>query len=226
MNWYIISIIVAAFTLLLMQKQGLLPSVKSKQKLPPVEKNLFNLDIGDIVQHQGIDWFVEGKLIYNTGSYNWFEYLLRDDDNILWLSIEEDDYVEVALLKEADLPAIESLFIEEQQKLLKESEQQWSEQKSASWQTSSSEISNPRLRNIIYQQTSYKLSDYGRAKINRLGNTLNREGQSCKYFDYKGEGNRRLSVEIWNGEIEIAVGNKINPRMLNFLPGDGQKVYG
>ena len=226
MNWYIISIVIAGLVLLFMQKQGLLPSAKSK-KLPPLEKNLFNLDIGDIVQHDGIDWFVEGKLIYNAGSYNWFEYLLRDDDNILWLSIEEDDYVEVSLLRESDIPAIESLFIEEQQKLLRQSETGgWSENSSKSWQANSSKINDARLRTITYQQASYQLSDYGTASINRLGNTLNREGQSCKYFDYKGAGDRRLSVEIWNGEIEVAIGNKINPRMLNFLPGDGQKVYG
>ena len=194
MNWYIISIIVAGFVLLLMQKQGLLPSVKSKQKLPPVEKNLFNLDIGDIVQHEGIDWFVEGKLIYNTGSYNWFEYLLREDDNILWLSIEEDDYVEVSLLRESDITI---------------------------------NLSNEKPpKTITYEDTSYKQTDSGTATINRLGNTLNREGQSCKYFDYKGGEDGRLSVEIWDGEIEVTVGNRINPRMLNFLPGDGQKVYG
>ena len=193
MNWYIISIVIAGLVLLFMQKQGLLPSAKSK-KLPPLEKNLFNLDIGDIVQHDGIDWFVEGKLIYNAGSYNWFEYLLRDDDNILWLSIEEDDYVEVSLLRESDLTI---------------------------------NLSNGKPpKAITYQDTNYKQTDSGTATINRLGNTLNREGQSCKYFDYKGAGDRRLSVEIWDGEIEVTVGNKINPRMLNFLPGDGQKVYG
>ena len=212
MNLYILLIVVAGFALLLMQQQGALPFSKNKQKLPPVEKNLFNLDIGDIVQHEDVDWFVEGKLIYNTGSYNWFEYLLRDDDNILWLSIEEDDFVEVSLLREADIPEIESLFAEEQQKLLS--------------QTDSPQLNSDRLKTIAYQQTSYRLSDFGTASINRLGNTLNREAQKCKYFDYKAAGDRRLSVEIWGGEIEVTIGNKINPRMLNFLPGDGRKVYG
>ena len=212
MNLYILLIVVAGFALLLMQQQGALPFGKNKQKLPPLEKNLFNLDIGDIVQHEDVDWFVEGKLIYNTGSYNWFEYLLRDDDNILWLSIEEDDFVEVSLLREADIPEIESLFAEEQQKLLS--------------QTDSPQLNSDRLKTIAYQQTSYRLSDFGTASINRLGNTLNREAQKCKYFDYKAAGDRRLSVEIWSGEIEVTIGNKINPRMLNFLPGDGRKVYG
>jgi len=219
-NLFIIGIVVTGLVLFFMQKQGVLPFGKNRQKLPPVEKNVFNLDIGDLVQHEGTDWFVEGKLIYNTGSYNWFEYLLRDDDNILWLSIEEDDFVEVSLLQESDTPEIESLFAEEQQKLLKQLESGgWSSEKSP-------QINSAQLKTIAYQETSYRLSDFGTATINRLGNTLNREGQSCKYFDYKGTGDRRMSVEIWNGEIEVTVGNKINPRMLNFLPGDGQKVYG
>ena len=220
MSWYIIAIVIASLVLLFMQQKGLLPASHSRQKLPPTEKNLFNLDIGDVVQHQGVDWFIEGKLIYNTGSYNWFEYLLRDDDNILWLSVEEDDYVEVALLTEADLPAIESLFVEEQQKLLRQSQTGgWSSENLA-------KIDRAKLKTIVDRQVSYQLSDYGTATINRLGNTLNREGQRCRYFDYKSTGNGRLSVEIWNGEIEVTIGNKINPRSLNFLPGDGQKVYG
>lgn len=193
MELYIILIVAAGFALLLMQKQGVLPFGK-KQKLPPVEKNIFNLDIGDLVQHDGIDWFVEGKLIYNAGSYNWFEYLLRDDNNILWLSVEEDDYIEVSLLTESDLTI--------------------------------TLVNSKPPKTITYENINYKQTDSGTATINRLGNTLNREGESCKYFDYKGTGDRRLSVEIWGGDIEVTVGNKINPRMLDFLPGDGRKVYG
>ena len=36
----------------------------------------------------------------------------------------------------------------------------------------------------------------------------------------------RLSVEVWARDIEVTVGQKINPRILNFLPGDGQQVFG
>ena len=179
--------------LLILQQQGKLPFSNDKQKLPSVEKNIFNLEIGDIVQQDGIDWFVEGKLIYNTGDYTWFEYMLQDGDRICWLSIEEDDIVEVFILQGIEIPEINS---------------------------------DPPLKTLTYLDVHYHLKDSGTAKMMRLGNTLNRQAQTCKYYDYKGSGNLCLSVEFWDGDIEVNVGQKINPRILTFLPGDGQKVYG
>ena len=146
-------IVCGGIILLVLQQQGKLPMSRSRGKLPPVERNLFNLEIGDIVQHEETDWFVEGKLIYNVDSYSWFEYLLRDDERILWLSVEEDDYVEVSLLQEAEIPAI---------------------------------VSSSRPEVFSYEGIEYKLVDSGYAQVMRLGNTLNRQEQRCKYCDLTG----------------------------------------
>jgi hypothetical protein len=184
-------IVCAGVVLLVLQQQGKLPNSKLKKELPTAERNIFNLEIGDIVQYEGIDWFIEGKLIYNDGSDSWFSYLLQDNEAICWLSVEEDDLVEVSIFHQR-----------------------------------SGTIPQPLPTNINYLGENYNLSQSGTATMRRLGNTLNRHQQTCNYYDYKGNGNLRLSVEIWDGDIEISVGQKINPRMLNFLPGDGQKVYG
>lgn len=192
MNLVFLLIVVAGIVLLVMQQQGKLPFVTPKPKLSPQDRNIFNLEIGDIVQHDGIDWFVEGKLIYSDTSESWFEYLLRDDDRILWLAVEEDDFVEVSLLKEVD-------FLN---------------------------ISIPPEKVITVENIEYSLVDSGTATAMRLGNTLNRQEQKCEYYDYKGSGLHRLSVEVWGNDIEVTVGQKINPKSLGFLPGDGQKVYG
>ena len=191
MNLVFFLIVVAGIVLLVMQQQGKLPFASPKQKLPPAERNVFNLEIGDIVQHDGIDWFVEGKLVYNDGSDSWFEYLLRDEDSILWLAVEEDDFVEVSILKEIDLDVV-----------------------------------IPPRQVISFAGIEYKQIASGTATAMRLGNTLNRQEQKCEYYDYKASGLHRLSVEIWGNDIEVTVGQKINPRSLCFLPGDGQKVYG
>ena len=192
MNFVFFLIMVAGVVLLVMQQRGLLPASKSKGKLPPVERNIFNLEIGDIVQQNGIDWFVEGKLIYNIDAYSWFEYLLRDEDNIRWLSVEEDDLVEACIFEIVDFPNLPPTM--------------------------------PKRLN--HEGTEYQLADSGAAKMMRLGNTLNRQEQNCHYYDYKSSTTLRLTVEIWGEDIEVCLGNKINPRSLNFLPGDGQKVYG
>lgn len=184
-------IICAGVILLVLQQQGKLPASKIKGKLTAAERNIFNLEIGDIVQYQGIDWFVEGKLIYNDSSDTWFSYLLQDNEEICWLSVEEDDFIEVSIFRET-----------------------------------SGEIEQPLPQNLNYLGEDYHLSGSGTATMKRLGNTINRQDQTCDYYDYKNNNNLRLSVEIWDGDLEVLVGQKINPRMLNFLPGDGQKVYG
>ena len=183
-------IICAAAALLLLQQQGKLPFNKVKANLPVADRNVFNLEIGDIVQYRGIDWFVEGKLIYHDSSDTWFSYLLQDNEEICWLSVEEDDFVEVSIYHET-----------------------------------SSEFTQSLEKNISYLGEDYYLSGSGTATMKRLGNTLNRQEQTCQYYDYKNN-NLRLSVEIWDGDMEVLLGQKINPRLLSFLPGDGKKIYG
>ncbi len=185
-------IICGGIILLLLQQQGkLLVTKKVSNNLPTGERNIFNLEIGDIVQYQGIDWFVEGKLIYSDSRDTWFSYLLQDNEDICWLCVEEDDFVEVSIYRETSM-----------------------------------DILTPPPQNMSYLGEEYNLSGSGVAVLKRLGNTLNRQDQTCEYYDYRNDNNLRLSVEIWDGDVEVSVGQKINPRMLNFLPGDGNKVYG
>lgn len=115
--------------------------------------------------------------------------MLQNNNQICWLSVEEDDYVEVSIFHET-----------------------------------TEIIEQPLLQNVIYLGEKYYLLGSGTARMRRIGNTLNRQEQICNYYDYKNN-DLRLSVEIWDGEIEVLIGQKINPRMLTFLPGDGQKVY-
>ena len=201
MYFFFFLILCAGIVLLILQQQGKLPFANKKGELSSLERNIFNLEIGDIVQYEEVDWFIEGKLIYNTGAYNWFEYMLQKSDlaeseelsdHICWLSVEEDDLVEVSILKNVDFPEINS---------------------------------DPPPEKLTYLQVDYHLADSGTANMLRLGNTLNRKAQNCNYYDYKSSNNLRLSVEFWDQDIEVTVGQKINPRILNFLPGDGQHVF-
>ncbi|MEM9412569.1 MAG: DUF4178 domain-containing protein, partial [Planctomycetota bacterium] len=43
------------------------------------EPTLFDLQIGDLVQIEGVTWEVEGQQIYNKQGYIWQEYLIRSD---------------------------------------------------------------------------------------------------------------------------------------------------
>ena len=141
----------------------------------------------------GIDWFVEGKLTYRDGEYSWMEYMLQDDNEIRWLSVDEDDTVEVALLEATD-----RLDISE----------------------------TPPPKKLTFGDENYKCVDSGVASMTREGTVKRRTASRCQYFDYESSGDKVLSIEVWDGETEVTIGDRINPRSLTILPGDGNRVYG
>ncbi|MEA5597030.1 DUF4178 domain-containing protein [Rivularia sp. UHCC 0363] len=188
----VIVIVAGGAYLLVLQQRGALPGSKPKE-LPSLKRNVFNLQIGDIVQHLGIDWVVEGKLTYKVDEYSWMEYMLQDNNEIRWLSVDEDDNIEVALLQASDRLDISQ---------------------------------TPPPRQLNFADENYKCVDSGIASMTRVGTVQRRTAQTCKYFDYEGSGDKVLSIEIWDGETEVTVGHRINPRSLTILPGDGNRVYG
>lgn len=95
--WIGIITAIAIGILLLVRQHRLGP--KSDRSLGAMERTIFTLQIGDVVQFGGQDWIVEGQLLYNQDGFTWLEYLLQDAEQIRWLSVEEDDRVEVALLE-------------------------------------------------------------------------------------------------------------------------------
>ncbi|MEA5572952.1 DUF4178 domain-containing protein [Calothrix sp. UHCC 0171] len=190
----IATIAIGAVIYFVIQQQPSLQGKNHKQlaakQRHPSECTIFNLEIGDIIQHLGIDWVVEGKLIYKVGAYSWFEYLLQDDEKIAWLSVEEDDIVEVSLLEP----------------------------------TNQLDVSIPP-QELNFAGDIYKLEDSGTARMTRTGLTMRRTAEKCEYFDYQGSDKKVLSIEIWDGDIEVTIGEKISPRSLTILPGDGKTVY-
>lgn len=187
----IVLITIVGGVLVYLQNQDLLKGAAKPKELPSLNRNVFNLQIGDIVQYQGSDWVVEGKLTFNEDGYIWIDYILRDQDFVRWLSVEEEDRVEVC----------------------------WMEP------ISDLEISGHPPQQLTYAGMTYHQENSGTARMTQLGAVLNKQGQTCHYYDYSGSDDRVLSVEDWNGDIEITVGRQIRPSSLTFLPGDGRKVY-
>lgn len=184
-------IVIVAIAIFFVANQGRLQPQETPQGLPALERNLFNLEVGDIVQYGGEDWVVEGRLTYYEGGYSWFDYLLQESDRIRWLSVAEDDIVEVA----------------------------WMES------TTALELSGEPPRQITFDGESYRRVGEGVARMSRIGTMRRQPPENCRYFDYEGPGDKVLSVEDWDGELEVSVGRSINPRELSLLPGTGGSVY-
>ena len=52
------------------------------------------LQVGDVVNHDGGDFIVEGTLRFEQGGFRWQEHRLVDGPRSLWLSVEDDEGLE------------------------------------------------------------------------------------------------------------------------------------
>jgi hypothetical protein len=188
----VILVIVAVLAgIYFLAQQGKASQVSGKDRDRTEAPTIFNLRIGDFVQYMGTDWAVEGKLTYNSGGYTWLEYMLQDGTGLRWMSVEEDDLVEVTWTEPVDR----------------------------------NEIAGLPPDPITYQGEQYRCTESGEAVMVRTGGTINKRAERCKYYDYEGTENKVLSIEDWGSEIEVTAGMKVNPRLLELLPGDGKSVY-
>ena len=162
------------------------------------ELTLFDLKVGDIVQHGATDFVVEDRLVYRQGEFSWLEYLLRDKDQSVWLVVNEDDNLVVTLEREIDLPL---------------------------------SLDSKPPSQLEVDGRVYRLSERGTADVTAEHRRVNRRLGFCQFFDYRSGASAVLSIELWGetasgaGELEVTVGERIQPLSLSLLPGDGQSVY-
>ncbi|RWZ59778.1 DUF4178 domain-containing protein [Halobacillus fulvus] len=77
----------------------------NKKETPEVkERNALNIQVGDIVTYDLVDYEVVGKITYRDGSYEWFGYQLLEGSRTKWLSAEMDDELELGIYETVKLP--------------------------------------------------------------------------------------------------------------------------
>lgn len=67
------------------------------------EKTLMNLSLNDIVTYEEIEYVVKDKYIYNDGGFIWNEYTLDDNGKVMFLSVEDDDELEIGIFHKISL---------------------------------------------------------------------------------------------------------------------------
>lgn len=83
---------------------GLLDLFRKKEPARPVaERTPLNIQVGDVVSYDGVDYLVKQRLAYYDGGYEWFDYQLVDGDRELWLGAEDDDGLCVAIYQEVEM---------------------------------------------------------------------------------------------------------------------------
>jgi hypothetical protein len=65
------------------------------------------LKVGDVVNYEGGDYIVEGTLRFDQGGFRWQEHRLVDGPSSLWLSVEDDEGLEVVAWKRLKGAALE-----------------------------------------------------------------------------------------------------------------------
>ena len=55
------------------------------------------LQNGDVIEYLGHNWFVRGRLDFDEEGYRWTEHMLDDAETKRWLSVEDDESLEVSL---------------------------------------------------------------------------------------------------------------------------------
>ena len=174
-------------------------SAKSRREVATNrELTLFDLRVGDIVQHDATDWVVEDRLVYRQGEFSWLEYLLRAGEHSLWLVVTEDDNLVVTLEREIDLPL--SLDAKPPSQLELDGRVYRLSERGTADVTAEQRRVNRRLGSC--QFFDYRSGSSAVLSIELWGNTA-----------------------TGAGELEVTVGERIRPLSLSLLPGDGQSVY-
>ena len=65
------------------------------------------LKLGDVVNHDGADWIVEGTIRLVQDGFVWQEHRLVDGERSLWLSVEDDEGLEVVVWERAPETGLE-----------------------------------------------------------------------------------------------------------------------
>ena len=100
-TWFIIAAVLLGGALIAM-KVGQSSPKKPKALPAPSTRTLLTMQVNDIVTHFDADYICEGKLTFKEDGDEWYEYMLVDGSRTVWLSVEEDDRLEVGLFEEVD----------------------------------------------------------------------------------------------------------------------------
>ena len=148
--------------------------------------NIFTMRIGDIISIEETDYEVKGIIKFNDHGWRWTEYKLKDSRKTYWLSVEQDDDIEICLFEEVVAITTEAPKVYE------------------------------------YKGITYYMQEGSDAVVEDVQGNMNIvKGEEVDYYEYSDEdGDNLLSIEIWNGEVEMGIGREIQDYNVEIYPRD------
>lgn len=148
------------------------------------ESDLLNLQVGDIISIEDVDYEIQAVVKFNDHGWRWTEYKLKDGRKTYWLSVEQDDDIEISLYEEVVAITTEA----------------------------------PRV--YEYKGITYYMQEGSDAVVEEVSGNINVvKGEQVDYYEYCDEDDENLlSIEIWNGEVEMSVGRWIEDYNVEVFP--------
>lgn len=87
-------------------------AAKTKPVVDPLRRDARGIDprkikVGDVIAHDGRDFLVRGTLALDEDGYAWQEHHLDDSTTRRWLSVEDDEELEIVLWEAVEAPDLQ-----------------------------------------------------------------------------------------------------------------------
>ena len=164
---------------------GLFKNKKEAQPQQPT--GIVDVKVNDVVDYYMKSWEVQEEGEYDWGNNEFSkEFKLNSGDEILYLSILEDDELELTIFQkikwsdiEGDLRSIVNQY-------------------------------NEPPKELIKGGVKYHLADHGMARYCSI--TKDTDWSNFSYWDYEDDSEDKLiSIESWDGDFEISAGEYVEP---------------
>jgi hypothetical protein len=159
-----------------------------------LERTVRDLRVGDVIQHQGRDYLVEGTISYDEAGHRWVAGRLVDGDSELWLIVG----MERAGTDTVSVAAVSSLEISgyPPETLLEGADRYNLERRGTATAKATGET------DVLAGK------DLSRDSVHR-----------CRWWKYDGAGGKSLFVEQWGDSFRVLRGESISMSDLDMMPG-------
>lgn len=156
----------------------------TEQSSDESSNSFFNIRVGDIVEIEETDYEVKGIIKFNDHGWRWIEYKLKNSRKTYWLSVEQDDDIEICFFEEVVA------------------------------------ITTKAPKVYEYKGITYYMQEGSDAVVEDVQGNMNIvQGEEVDYYEYSDEdGVNLLSIEIWNGEVEMGIGREIQDYNVEIYP--------
>lgn len=98
----VIAAVVIAIVLVARRRREETAAKESAPAADPLRRDSRGIDprklkVGDVVHHEGHDYLVRGTIAFDEDGFQWQEHLIDDASGRRWLSVEEDEELELVM---------------------------------------------------------------------------------------------------------------------------------